>query len=173
MPLHPSIAQTRSGHARTYSRSVVNPSGSVVNLPPPRTVSSPAMTSIVAERLCGSIPMTTRSDCTMSSSAARTGVVVEQGGHRYFELSKPLLILSPLRRHPSRASHERATRPVVGSRCGSDDPGTWTEPCQTPVLGLSLIHISEPTRLGMISYAVFCLKKKKKKNKKKKNTKII
>ena len=28
-------------------------------------------------------------------------------------------------------------------------------------LMLSLIHISEPTRLGMISYAVFCLKKKK------------
>src|SRR5665648_1210107 len=25
-------------------------------------------------------------------------------------------------------------------------------------LDLSLIHISEPTRLGMISYAVFCLK---------------
>src|SRR5450756_2999760 len=32
---------------------------------------------------------------------------------------------------------------------------------------LSLIHISEPTRLGMISYAVFCLKKKKKKKTKK------
>src|SRR5450756_2933604 len=31
---------------------------------------------------------------------------------------------------------------------------------------LSLIHISEPTRLGMISYAVFCLKKKKKNMKK-------
>ncbi|CZR99240.1 Choline-binding protein precursor [Clostridioides difficile] len=30
------------------------------------------------------------------------------------------------------------------------------------VKDLSLIHISEPTRLGMISYAVFCLKKKKK-----------
>ena len=29
------------------------------------------------------------------------------------------------------------------------------------VARLSLIHISEPTRLGMISYAVFCLKKKK------------
>src|SRR5665648_548085 len=28
-------------------------------------------------------------------------------------------------------------------------------------IDLSLIHISEPTRLGMISYAVFCLKKKK------------
>src|SRR5450759_2510698 len=30
-----------------------------------------------------------------------------------------------------------------------------------PLWVLSLIHISEPTRLGMISYAVFCLKKKK------------
>src|SRR5450756_837803 len=30
------------------------------------------------------------------------------------------------------------------------------------LMTLSLIHISEPTRLGMISYAVFCLKKKKK-----------
>src|SRR5450756_1584381 len=36
------------------------------------------------------------------------------------------------------------------------------------VMALSLIHISEPTRLGMISYAVFCLKKKK--NKKHKTT---
>src|SRR5450759_5634225 len=31
------------------------------------------------------------------------------------------------------------------------------------LLYLSLIHISEPTRLGMISYAVFCLKKQKQK----------
>src|SRR5678816_1381793 len=31
----------------------------------------------------------------------------------------------------------------------------------TACLGLSLIHISEPTRLLSISYAVFCLKKKK------------
>src|SRR5450759_873249 len=29
---------------------------------------------------------------------------------------------------------------------------------QQRVIYLSLIHISEPTRLGMISYAVFCLK---------------
>ena len=29
-----------------------------------------------------------------------------------------------------------------------------------PLLGLSLIHISEPTRRTPISYAVFCLKKK-------------
>src|SRR5450759_603373 len=36
-------------------------------------------------------------------------------------------------------------------------PGTVME----TAYDLSLIHISEPTRLGMISYAVFCLKKKK------------
>src|SRR5660397_289751 len=39
---------------------------------------------------------------------------------------------------------------------------------QFAAIFLSLIHISEPTRLRRISYAVFCLKKKKKKNKKKK-----
>src|SRR5450756_3045525 len=38
------------------------------------------------------------------------------------------------------------------------------------IVDLSLIHISEPTRLGMISYAVFCLKKKNKKQKIKKKT---
>eukprot|EP00825_Cyclidium_porcatum_P014701 TRINITY_DN17986_c0_g1_i2.p1 TRINITY_DN17986_c0_g1~~TRINITY_DN17986_c0_g1_i2.p1 ORF type:complete len:109 (-),score=22.95 TRINITY_DN17986_c0_g1_i2:7-333(-) len=38
---------------------------------------------------------------------------------------------------------------------------------------LSLIHISEPTRLGMISYAVFCLKKKKKNIKKKIQSQIL
>src|SRR5678816_765465 len=40
----------------------------------------------------------------------------------------------------------------------------WTDPATghtlKPIL-LSLIHISEPTRLLSISYAVFCLKKKK------------
>src|SRR5678816_664749 len=34
-------------------------------------------------------------------------------------------------------------------------------PSQPPIQWLSLIHISEPTRLLSISYAVFCLKKKK------------
>ena len=31
---------------------------------------------------------------------------------------------------------------------------------EVPLMDLSLIHISEPTRLRRISYAVFCLKKK-------------
>src|SRR5450756_2817785 len=38
---------------------------------------------------------------------------------------------------------------------------TLVKPSSMHCLHLSLIHISEPTRLGMISYAVFCLKKKK------------
>src|SRR5450756_510141 len=38
--------------------------------------------------------------------------------------------------------------------------GADTEASPSHVSRLSLIHISEPTRLGMISYAVFCLKKK-------------
>src|SRR5450756_6268 len=40
--------------------------------------------------------------------------------------------------------------------------GSAAEPCMNmggdATYALSLIHISEPTRLGMISYAVFCLK---------------
>eukprot|EP00658_Telonema_sp_P-2_P027161 TRINITY_DN21034_c0_g1_i3.p1 TRINITY_DN21034_c0_g1~~TRINITY_DN21034_c0_g1_i3.p1 ORF type:complete len:377 (-),score=101.86 TRINITY_DN21034_c0_g1_i3:5-1135(-) len=42
---------------------------------------------------------------------------------------------------------------------------------ESSALSLSLIHISEPTRLLSISYAVFCLKKKKKKKEKKINKK--
>ena len=38
------------------------------------------------------------------------------------------------------------------------------------LLTLSLIHISEPTRLRRISYAVFCLKKKKEQKEKNQNT---
>src|SRR5450756_2794236 len=44
--------------------------------------------------------------------------------------------------------------------------------CVETVYDLSLIHISEPTRLGMISYAVFCLKKKKTRSQRKIDNKI-
>src|SRR5450756_2884129 len=54
----------------------------------------------------------------------------------------------------------------VGNMIAEHTEGQYHLPyvlAQWTGLGLSLIHISEPTRLGMISYAVFCLKKKKKK----------
>src|SRR3954468_8715429 len=51
---------------------------------------------MVAERLCGSMPMTTRADVE-PNGVLRCSIqlVVEPGGQRYFELSKPLLSLSP------------------------------------------------------------------------------
>eukprot|EP00658_Telonema_sp_P-2_P056629 TRINITY_DN4508_c0_g1_i13.p1 TRINITY_DN4508_c0_g1~~TRINITY_DN4508_c0_g1_i13.p1 ORF type:complete len:113 (-),score=28.86 TRINITY_DN4508_c0_g1_i13:70-408(-) len=52
--------------------------------------------------------------------------------------------------------------------CSSVTLWEETAPVKLPTRHLSLIHISEPTRLLSISYAVFCLKKKKKKKKKKK-----
>eukprot|EP00658_Telonema_sp_P-2_P000182 TRINITY_DN10059_c0_g1_i1.p1 TRINITY_DN10059_c0_g1~~TRINITY_DN10059_c0_g1_i1.p1 ORF type:complete len:102 (+),score=39.30 TRINITY_DN10059_c0_g1_i1:178-483(+) len=46
-------------------------------------------------------------------------------------------------------------------RCLDIERPTYTN--LNRLISLSLIHISEPTRLLSISYAVFCLKKKKKK----------
>ena len=53
----------------------------------------------------------------------------------------------------------------VGYLSGYDDKkyiGTKLIEKDISMFDLSLIHISEPTRLRRISYAVFCLKKKKK-----------
>ena len=61
IPLHPSIAHTRSGHCFTYSVIALNPVTSVPNRRLPNTSSSAPITSIVTDRLCGSIPITTRS----------------------------------------------------------------------------------------------------------------
>src|SRR5665809_140624 len=51
-------------------------------------------------------------------------------------------------------------QPRGGRRAGDGEPDRPRP--ERPVQGLSLIHISEPTRLRRISYAVFCLKKKTK-----------
>ena len=56
---------------------------------------------------------------------------------------------------PSAFSYANASDPVAGELVQSVQQGRT-------VTGLSLIHISEPTRRTPISYAVFCLKKKKK-----------
>src|SRR5665809_161846 len=60
---------------------------------------------------------------------------------------------------------------VAVFRCGTPTQ-TPRSCCITFAVGqhLSLIHISEPTRLRRISYAVFCLKKKKKQKKQHHNT---
>src|SRR5678815_4630501 len=81
------------------------------------------------------------------------------------------------RGNPGRVGGVRLLPPVPGS---GDDFARVARPCDAgaardrrghrvepdrpraavQVEGLSLIHISEPTRLLSISYAVFCLKKK-------------
>jgi hypothetical protein len=64
VPWQPSIAQICAGHRRTPANIAAYPAASVPYRPPPRTISSAAMTSIVAERLCGSIPITTVPICS-------------------------------------------------------------------------------------------------------------
>src|SRR5450759_5854289 len=63
-------------------------------------------------------------------------------------------------RIPTTTGQQRSLAGIAPSRVES--PSTTAGVVGRMLLeGLSLIHISEPTRLGMISYAVFCLKKKK------------
>src|SRR5678815_5846899 len=52
--------------------------------------------------------------------------------------------------------------PYVTDIFDPNGTGIRYTPIGQPHWSLSLIHISEPTRLLSISYAVFCLKKKKK-----------
>src|SRR5450759_5010539 len=81
----------------------------------------------------------------------------------------PTTSSGPTRVHAPRARPARACgwRALYGSRAtpqtvvAIDQRDPFLSFAQFPSLEfLSLIHISEPTRLGMISYAVFCLKKK-------------
>eukprot|EP00658_Telonema_sp_P-2_P018921 TRINITY_DN17407_c0_g1_i1.p1 TRINITY_DN17407_c0_g1~~TRINITY_DN17407_c0_g1_i1.p1 ORF type:complete len:103 (-),score=31.32 TRINITY_DN17407_c0_g1_i1:31-339(-) len=72
-----------------------------------------------------------------------------------------------VRRAKKEAAAAARSEEVAREMCEHQPPGpplpsiAWS-PEGSP--DLSLIHISEPTRLLSISYAVFCLKKKKKKN---------
>src|SRR5665648_63469 len=47
---------------------------------------------------------------------------------------------------------------IIAKNMGTDNYQAYINSGKSLVQRLSLIHISEPTRLGMISYAVFCLK---------------
>src|SRR5674536_392782 len=55
------------------------------------------------------------------------------------------------------SSNPRGWAPAPGDRA---QDAAFRAGCAQAGLTLSLIHISEPTRLLSISYAVFCLKKK-------------
>src|SRR5450759_1727475 len=64
------------------------------------------------------------------------------------------------RRHTRRVQHRRRREESPRSGASHRDRRPGERQSHGSTKYLSLIHISEPTRLGMISYAVFCLKKK-------------
>src|SRR5450756_2761970 len=117
-------------------------------------------------------------------SAASTTVVVVSVNKRRMPAGPTSLVDIRYRRyrlswlHRRCIAHSASTSAIVAGRrptlrtraiplCPNMEPKSQTFGPSERVGGpwyLSLIHISEPTRLGMISYAVFCLKKKKKEN---------
>src|SRR5450759_2380625 len=77
-------------------------------------------------------------------------------GARYAEL--PVFSIRPNPRQPRKVFDDDEMTELVNSirEVGVLQP-VVVRPIPAEDLDLSLIHISEPTRLGMISYAVFCL----------------
>ena len=92
-PLLPSTAQIRSGIGPDCRRIAAYPALSVPNLPVANTVSLSSRTSIVADSLWGSTPMTTLA-MTFAFSPFLSST---PGGQCYFELGRPLLSHAPAR----------------------------------------------------------------------------
>ena len=65
-------------------------------------------------------------------------------------------------RKPSRGFQQQEVREPKIAELSLNKANGESGSVKVTVKSLSLIHISEPTRLLSISYAVFCLKKKKK-----------
>src|SRR5450759_5651304 len=86
-------------------------------------------------------------------------------GIRTPDLLSAIQARSQLRHRPTWLRRTRAgrprERPVYPGPERGPEAGNSRRRTAVPILArcrfLSLIHISEPTRLGMISYAVFCL----------------
>ena len=118
--------------------------------------------SFLGVTIRGSVVVHTRRLCSQHAWACSDAVVFK------YRRGYPALVSSGLRRYSVRKYRVRwRTRPpsTCYYRRFQTSQSSHILACRRR-LGisgehLSLIHISEPTRLGMISYAVFCLKKKK------------
>src|SRR5665648_1096649 len=89
-----------------------------------------------------------------STRADRPGPTNQEASMDTPVLSGELIVLRPVRADDADAMWDMVNDPE-----GTRLTGTPATLAREQVDTLSLIHISEPTRLGMISYAVFCLKK--------------
>src|SRR5678815_5553019 len=83
-------------------------------------------------------------------------LLTEQLEHQRFVRPGPLVLRSEPLKSPAPTVDKdrtvsRRSEPSSRTTLTGEQPDPWD---------LSLIHISEPTRLLSISYAVFCLKKK-------------
>ena len=99
-------------------------------------------------------------------SAYLTGYLSDRIGRRVFLLFSPALLAMAMFSIAFVESYWALVAIVVfsGMCCGAFTSTTLAEVslrAHSSHHGLSLIHISEPTRRTPISYAVFCLKKKK------------
>eukprot|EP00658_Telonema_sp_P-2_P042198 TRINITY_DN3026_c0_g1_i2.p1 TRINITY_DN3026_c0_g1~~TRINITY_DN3026_c0_g1_i2.p1 ORF type:complete len:191 (+),score=43.84 TRINITY_DN3026_c0_g1_i2:174-746(+) len=109
-------------------------------------------------------------DTTSSSSATRQGATITDSPTTQGECSGLMSIdgaipgmddglMNGLTELPDNFFAQLGSAPFGGGSLGSPKASSTIN----SAFDLSLIHISEPTRLLSISYAVFCLKKKKKK----------
>jgi hypothetical protein len=122
MPWHPSTAHVPSDHWRATASIARYPAALVPNRPPPSTVSSLAIISIVADRLCGSIPITTLLiRCCWSLQQqlpSQEGTATSSGGKPLLGLACPNAASGPPRPCESqagrRAAEKRATGQVPG-----------------------------------------------------------
>src|SRR5450756_1040462 len=99
-------------------------------------------------------PPTRQLLCHMRMGRPRRGRLADRGEPRGSQPSRTMLLgTAPFGAGPSVFPWQ-----VEGS-CSRSRRGQGFGPRSALIVcSLSLIHISEPTRLGMISYAVFCLK---------------
>ena len=82
-------------------------------------------------------------------------------GSVYGQIQKGFMVLVGFCQDDTKEIVDKIVDKMIGLRVFEDENGKMNLSLQD-VHGLSLIHISEPTRQAEISYAVFCLKKKKK-----------
>ena len=109
MPLQPSTGQTRSANLRPAASICAYPAVSVPYLPAASTLAWSSMTSIVAERLCGSIPIITPTGFLLGRSRrlpARRALLL-RAGQTPFE--------PPPHGARREAGHERATPKTTAS----------------------------------------------------------